>query len=102
MVPRSSATVRRCGASSAKSLGGSAVRNRLSLAGSGRRAAETVPYGIAVAPETVPPTVSARMPAIDEPQGSRLSVGKLNLYSFKSSTANVCQQTFLRRLADHQ
>src|SRR5215470_20402568 len=46
ITPRSSVIVRRCGASSEKSCGGNAAKNRLNLPCSNRRATGGVPYGI--------------------------------------------------------
>src|SRR5262249_9670960 len=50
ITPRSSVIVRRCGASSEKSCGGNAAKNRLNLPCSNRRAIGGVPYGIDGAP----------------------------------------------------
>src|SRR5262245_14057200 len=50
MTPRSSGIVRRCGASSEKSCGSNAARNRLNFPCSNRRATGGAPYGIGVAP----------------------------------------------------
>jgi hypothetical protein len=58
ITPRSSAIVRRCGASRAKARGGNVAKKRLNRPGSSCRARGAVPYDMGLAPTSLRGAVS--------------------------------------------